>query len=125
MISTIFALYGWGGVSKFSFFSIFFFQFFFNFLAELCHFKTFGEKNFFQKIFKKPFLAILAMKEASKRFSTFMQSCSASKILEKRWPKFAQNPRFLEFNSWRPHFWRYLKSETIIPQGFLTLNKFA
>jgi hypothetical protein len=45
-----------------------FFSIFFNFLAELCHSKTFREKKIFSKIFKKPFLAILAMKEASKRF---------------------------------------------------------
>ena len=30
----------------------------------------------------------------------------------------------MEFNSWRPHFWRYLKSETTLPRGFLTLNNF-
>ena len=44
-----------------------------------------AKKKCFKNFFKKPFLAILAMKEASKRCCSFMQSCSASKILVVRW----------------------------------------
>ena len=32
---------------------------------------------------------------------------------------------FLEFYSYSSHFWWYLKSETTLPQGLLTLNNFA
>merc|ERR1712015_447132 len=85
------------------------------------------------------------MKKAEKRFCSFMQSCRASKILGGRWsqilditknvswrnktpiktPKMRNRNRPKIFQVSSPHFYRYLKSETTLPQGFFTLYNFA
>ena len=48
------------------------------------------------------FFAILAMKEASNRFSTFIESCSASKILEVRWSQILDISKNVDARSFSP-----------------------
>ena len=80
----------------------FFFQIFSIFSPNYVILRHLAKKKFFQKIFKKPFLAILTMKEASNRFSTFIESCSASKILEVRWSQILDISKNVDARSFSP-----------------------
>ena len=89
-----------------------------------------AKKKFFQKIFKKPFLAILSMKEASNRFSTFIESCSAWSILPKRvfWKFFEKSffsPNVLKWHNSARKWKKINKKKSTLPTEVnWTLRKF-